>query len=165
GPGGTSYRIENAGSATSKGFELESMYRVTPDLTFRASFGYTQAKYDEYRPSTAIDYSGKWVIDSPRYTARLEGTYRFFEHLLVSASFSRHGKTYFEPTNSVYQSGFNIVDLKVGYESERFEVHLWGKNLLNEDYVTRVVHPAGSTSYYGRPGEPLSVGINFGFSF
>jgi iron complex outermembrane receptor protein len=165
GPGGTAFRIENAGSATSKGFELEAMYRVTPDLNFRASFGYTHAKYDEYRPSPITNYSGKWAVDSPRYTARLEGTYRFLEHMLVTAAYTRHGKTYYDPDNTIYQSGFNLIDLKVGYESENFEVYLWGKNLLNEDYVTRVVRAAGSGDLYGRPGEPFSIGINVGFSF
>jgi iron complex outermembrane receptor protein len=85
--------------------------------------------------------------------------------MLVTAAYTRHGKTYYDPENSIHQSGFDVVDLKIGYESDNFEAYLWGKNLLGDDYVTRVVKAAGSGDLYGRPGEPFSFGMNVGFSF
>lgn len=164
-PDGSSFYIQNAGKATSKGVELEAMYRVMQGLDLNASFGYTYAKYDDYSPSEGEDYAGKFAVDSPRYTARIGATYRFLDHWLISAAYTRYGKTYFDPANTVSQSDYQTVDLKFGYEADDYEVYLWAKNIFNEDYVTRACKGALSDGWYARPGEPLTIGVSAAIKF
>lgn len=164
-PGGASFSMQNAGKATSKGLELETVWRAMAGLDLNASFGYTRAKYDDYQASPTEDYSGNWAIDSPRYTARVGATYRFQENWVVSAAYTRFGKTYYNPENTVSQSNYQTVDAKVGYEADNFEVYLWAKNIFNEQYMTRVVQQAGGSDWYARPGDPMTVGVNAAITF
>lgn len=57
--------------------------------------------------------------------------------------------------NSAREDGYNRVNLRVGYEREKFDVYVWCKNLFDEAYLR--VRYAGSGSDQGIDGDSRDV--------
>jgi len=167
---GTWY-FENAGSATSQGIEAEFTAFPIDGLEIMGSFGYTQAKYTDYEgisPSGfAYDYSNKYLLDVPEYTANLAGIYRFENGIYLGAAYNYVGKIYYDRENDVSQNGYSIVDVKVGYEADNFEIYAYANNLFNESYYTRGIINSSlpGEQWYGRSGEPQTFGVGISASF
>ncbi|KMY67333.1 hypothetical protein AAU61_10820 [Desulfocarbo indianensis] len=155
-PGGTSAYIENAGKATSKGAELELIVRPVKGLLLMAGFAYTDATYDDYAQGANV-YDGNRITDSPQYTVNLGMTYRFMEGLFINAGYNHFGKVYFDPANTQSQENYGLLNVKIGYETGHFDVYLYGRNLLDEEYATRAYQV--NNVWYGRAGEPQIFGL------
>ena len=119
-------------------------------------------EFDEYMMGTE-DYSGKKVPNVPETTYNMGGTYRFMGNWLMNAEVIGVGKIRYDSENSKSQSSYQVINLKTGYEGERFDVYLWAKNLLNEAYATRAFEMSGN--WYARSGDPLTVGVDFNIRF
>ena len=61
--------------------------------------------------------------------------------------------------NTRSQKDYGLLNAKVGYEGDRFDFYLYGRNLLDEEYATRQVRSGGN--WAGRAGEPLVVGNEY----
>ena len=84
-------------------------------------------------------------------------TYRHSCGLFLSALYNHVGKVHFDSANTKSQGDYGLLGAKIGYEFERFDIYLYGENLLDEDYVTRAFEV--SDVWYGRAGTPQSFGI------
>jgi len=155
---GTVVYYDNAAKAESKGVELEVTAVPVTGLELTGTFGYTDAKYEDYVRGDE-DYSGNYVQTAPRYTASGGFRYRFTNGFFVSALYSRYGKMYFDAANTAKQDPYGIINAKVGYESERYDIYLYGRNLADEEYASRAFK--SSDVWYGRAGEPRVVGVAF----
>lgn len=153
---GTSFRLDNAAKATSKGAELELFARPMTGLELIAGAAYTDASYDDYRKGSEV-FDGNKVIDSPEFTLNLGGTYRFGGGFLVNAIYNHFGEIYFDPANTRSQENYGLLSAKIGYETEHLDVYLYGRNLFDEKYATRAFEV--SDTWYGRAGEPQTFGV------
>lgn len=156
------YIIDNAAEATSKGFELEARALPVSWLDIYGSYGYADAEFDEYKLN-GVDYSGKNVPNAPNHTYSLGTTMRFLDHWFFNTEVNGTGKIYYNTENSKEQTSYEIVNLKVGYETERFDIYLWAANILDEAYSTRAFEMSGN--WYARSGDPRTVGIEVGLRF
>lgn len=161
--GGTSTYIENAGEATSQGVELEVLARPLQGLELLMGGAYTDARYEEYTSGENV-YDDNRFIDSPEYTLNLGLTYRLpGTGLFTNMHYARFGAIAFDPANTREQDDYGVLSAKVGYEGDGYEVYLYGRNLLDEEYVTRAF--AVNDAWYGRAGEPQIFGVNVKFYF
>ncbi len=156
------YVIQNAGEATSKGFELEARAKLTQDLSLFGGVGYTAAKFDSYTQG-GNDYSGKYVPNVPKTTYNLGATYRFLDGYFISAEYIGTGKIYYDFANTQSQSSYHTINAKIGYQNKRFTAYLWGKNLTDEEYFTRAFNMSGAM--YGRMGDPRRIGLSMAWNF
>ena len=154
--GGTTVYIDNAAKATSKGAELELTARPLAGLELMAGAALTHAEYDDYTQGTQV-YDGKKVIDSPEYTLNFGATYRMKNGVFVHAGYTHLGEIHHDLANTHSQENYGLVDAKIGYETERFDIYVYGKNLFDEEYVTRAGEVNGT--WYGRAGAPQVFGI------
>lgn len=160
--GGTAVYINNAAEASSRGLELELAARPVAGLDLFAAFAHTRARYEKYNVGSRI-YDGNTIPDVPGYTASLGGTYRFGPGLFISLLYSRFGEVSIDVENTRSQKDYGLLNAKVGYEGDRFDFYLYGRNLLDEEYATRQVRSGGN--WAGRAGEPLVAGANLSFRF
>jgi outer membrane receptor protein involved in Fe transport len=70
---------------------------------------------------------------------------------------------YFDNINNEKSRAYALFDARLGYESQHYDIYLWGKNLSNERYATRGYffdHFDGDGAQtYLRLGEPRQIGI------
>ena len=159
------FSINNAASATTQGVELDTQFRLTPNLSLIGTLGYTDATYDDYSgagcstpqieafngdtdpekaPFCTQDLSGKELVRAPKWNGSLASRYV----LDTQHGFGlRFGLDLIYSDDFFYQTDLDPVDFQKGYvrfdcqialidESERWEANLRGYNLSNKDYYS-----------------------------
>ncbi len=125
--------LTNAAEATGKGFELEMTANVTAGLSVMAGFGYTDLEFDDFEDALG-DYSGNKNPYAPVYTFNVGAQYRFEDGLYARADLIGNGEMYLDRANNYKRDAYEIVNAKIGYETEHFDVYLYGKNIFDEEY-------------------------------
>ena len=69
------FYIANAGSATSKGIEVELNTRLFDGCDFFCGVGYTNARFGDGSFSNGVAVDGKRISNAPNYTADFGGQY------------------------------------------------------------------------------------------
>lgn len=152
--------VTNAAEATSKGIELECTGRVTKELTLSGSFGWNDFEFDRFKDATG-DYEGKQNPLAPQYTFNLGALYRNASGMMARVDVIGCGKTYMDKRNDLERDAYELVNMKVGYESETVDIYLYGKNIFDEDY-TAEGYFGGYYTMYSDPGE---VGVEVVYRF
>ncbi|MGE4267271.1 MAG: TonB-dependent receptor [Deferribacterales bacterium] len=154
--------IENAAEAKSQGFEAEIRYLPVGWAEVYAGVGFVDAEFEDYE-TTSGDYSGNKVPNVPANTFNLGTIFRFLDNWFVNTEMTGAGKIEYDSENSMHQNSYQVVNAKIGYETERFDVYLWAKNLFDEAYATRAFEMSGE--WYARAGDPRTIGVNMNYRF
>jgi len=162
-PNGYTYITSNAGKAHSKGIEIETRARPLPGLDITAALGLARAEFDDHTNTGGVDCSGKDLPDSPDYTLALSAQYRFESGWFCRGDMKGYGRYFFDDANTVGQKSFQIYNAKIGYEADRWDVYLYGKNLTDEAYFS--FGTVQATGIKANVGEPRTFGIMATFRF
>ena len=160
--------VQNAGKATSSGFEYELSAIVTKGFQADLSLGLTNAAYktlnlaNSFKPQND-DLSGKKQIFTPsstlmialQYSKEFKGKTNF--GLMARLEYKHLGTTYYNLANTVKQNPYSLVNLKAGITTKYFDLMVWGRNLaetiyLNYGYSFPGINPVSL-------GNPRTAGI------
>jgi len=158
--GASTAYVGNAAKATSKGFELELNGKVTKELDVFASLGYINAEFDDYKDARG-DYSGNKTVNSPEYNYNIGAQYRHSKGYFARVDVNGFGKTYFNQKNSQSRDAYNLVNAKLGYEAENYDIYLYGSNIFDKDYDSIGIF--GPTTVVYSP--PREVGVQVSYRF
>lgn len=157
---GTTYMV-NAATATSKGLELEIEGLVTNELSLFVSGGLNKTTFDKFS-DIAGDYSGNYNPLAPKYNFNLGAQYRANNGLYARIDFNGYGKTYFDKANTNYQKAYNLVDTKIGYEANNFDIYFYVNNLFDKNYDAIGAYFSGTTTIL-RPEQELGIKLAYRF--
>jgi outer membrane receptor protein involved in Fe transport len=182
---------ESAGSIHSKGVEVESSYKITRALTVSGSVGYNDSHAAGNIPTVGA-FSGDQSPFSPNWIA---STYIFYDkpvadgivHLQASYQFRSEQNTTFDPYQTSYNSktgvlsktgasqGFAIippshdVNASAAYGFGRYEIGIYGTNLINGLRITNIGRPTYFANYVAGNidtiARPLTVGVRLKAKF
>ena len=160
--------IANAGHTDSKGFELSMAYHPIKSLQLTMNYGYTHARYLEYKKSANEDFSGNRLPMVPNHTLSLDGTYTimqagWFDKVVFNAGLTGLGRIYWADDNIVRQNFYTTLNAKVSITKGIVTWDLWGKNLTGTDYMAYGFKM--STGNYAQKGKPLSFGTSVSVTF
>jgi iron complex outermembrane receptor protein len=155
------YEYRNAAEATILGLELEMLARPFKGMDLRASLGLLNAEFDDnINTETGQDFSGNTVPLAPTYTANLTARYQFPWGLYVCGDASFTGETYYDEENLHKQGAYWLLNTKIGYQTENFDVHIYANNLFDEEYWTYLYADSIDTTMEdGSIGDPLTFGV------
>ena len=159
--------VSNAGHSNSKGVELSINYRPMTALTIQANYGYTYAKFLDYKKSETVDYSGNIVPMVPRNTFALNANYSFREvgaldAINISAGVNGVGKLYWLEDNAVCQHMYVLPSARIELKKGVFSLAFWSKNLSNTKYHS---YYFVSSAKYAQKGTPITVGTELTINF
>ncbi|HKE96175.1 MAG TPA: TonB-dependent receptor [Povalibacter sp.] len=179
--------LANAQAVRSRGFEFELDWLALEGLRFSTAVGYNEATYESFRNSpcgiewvgvaTTCDLTGKPVSGAPRWSgvARSEYAHSFGSGAVdgfAGVEYTFKSSSYYTPDDSIYTliDGYGLWNAQLGVRapSGRWEVSLWGRNLLDKDYFTALgTAPSGLGAGYvvGTVGDPLTFGATLRMSF
>jgi len=182
---------ESAGSIHSQGIEAESTFKVTPALTVGGSVGYNDSHAAGNIPTVGA-FNGDQSPYSPNWIASLAAYYDKHVadgmlHLQASYQFRSEQNTTFDPSSTSYNSttgvlsktgpngGFAIippshdVNASAAYDFGRYEIGIYGTNLINGVKVTNIVRPSYYQPFvdgnYETLARPLTVGLRLKAKF
>lgn len=125
--------VSNAPKAKSYGFELDGSFAFNQNLSFFGSFGYSEAKFDEFS-----DFKGKYNNNykpyAPKFTYSLGSTFRGFGGFYASANVKGYSKMYSDNANLHEYKAYALVDSKIGYEWDKFDIYLYANNIFSKNY-------------------------------
>ena len=156
---GLSY-MSNAAKATSKGFELEVTAKATRYLKIFTSFGYNVTEFDDFADFYG-NYDGNVNPYAPKYNYNVGAQYRTQQGYFARADLNGYGKTYLDNANQYNRTAYNLVNAKVGYEAENFDIYFYANNLFDKNYDTIGAYGG----YYRIYSPPREIGVQVAYRF
>ncbi|SMC97322.1 iron complex outermembrane recepter protein [Desulfocicer vacuolatum DSM 3385] len=149
----------NAAKATSKGLECELNYLFCQNLDLFLSLGYNDTVFDEYADGGG-DYSGNTNPYAPKYNFNIGGQYRNRSGYYARIDMNGFSKIYLDKENTNKRDAYYLVNAKIGYEAEQYDLYLYGNNLFDKEYDS-----IGSSNKYTIYSQPMELGVRFVFRF
>ena len=166
--GGAVAKISNAAKAYSKGIELELKAKPSRGIDLFATFGYVEAEIDEWKAGTS-DNKGNKMPNTPEYSYNIGAQYRHQSGLFTRLDYLGTGEMYGNVQNNshVKLGDYNLVNFRIGYEQENFDIVLWCKNAFDKTYYTSAFDfgDPGEAIGIAQNGEPRSYGMSFSLRF
>lgn len=155
---------QNAGKTKHTGIEYGITYRPVSSLSLRFSAANSKHSFVEYIEK-GIAYNNNELAGGPRFIANAEVMYKpvFVKGLRVSAEWQHIGAYYMDNANTKKYDGYDLLNLRAGYNIHSFEVWVNALNATNKYYST-FASKSGSTLSYnlGDPRE-FTVGVAYRF--
>ena len=154
--------IDNAGHSDSKGVEMTVTARPLGNFLLTANYGYTYARFLDYKKNETTNYAGKMIPLVPRHTLDVGAQYtirpgRGFDAIRLSTNVTGVGKLYWNEDNAQAQRFYALLNAKAAFQKGIVTVELWGKNLTGTEYLS---YYFVSSAAYAQKGKPLTFGAN-----
>ncbi len=159
------YQNQNAGKTKHQGIEYGITYKPTSQWQLR--FSATNAKHTFVKDvEKGIDYSGNEIAGAPHFISNAEVTYKpaFAKGLRIGVEWQHLSSYYLNNANSGKYGGFDVFNIRAGYNVARFEVWVNTLNAFNKYYSILASKSTYGYSYsLGDPRETtLGVSYHFG---
>jgi iron complex outermembrane receptor protein len=159
-------RFTNAGEISTRGFEVDLIWRPVTDLNISGGVAYTDAKVDQFRVPTngnltGVVPSGTRLAYAPEWKGSLNANYRLrtgggidFE-IGAQGSYQSEQISQFDANPAVRAAttikGYGLVDLQASVldADERFKLTFQVKNLFDQSFASSITSggPGGSYRY------------------
>ncbi len=185
-------RFTNAGTVSTRGIEMDVLYRPTDEFTLSGGIAYTDAKVDLFRlppgaPITDQIPSGTVLPFSPKFKSSLGANYTIRTGGFVDIELGAQGSYQSSQLSLLVANplirensrikSYGLLDLSIALlgADDRFRISFLAKNVLNTSFAASIVDGgplsagnAGSSSYrYIIPREAdryfgINAKVNFG---
>jgi iron complex outermembrane receptor protein len=140
----------NYGQASISGIEFQGDYQINEHWGLFGSFGSNDAEYGRALGiSELINYEGNQYRNSPEIAYSLGLRFQA-DSLRSTLSWTWQDDVFFEASNDpdTLQESFGLLNLNVEYDvTENLTLGLYGKNILDEEYIIDSGNTSGSTGY------------------
>jgi outer membrane receptor protein involved in Fe transport len=156
----------NAQSGYNYGLETTLAWAAASRLEFGGSLGLLQTLYRGF-VQNGVEYPDRALPHAPDWQAAINATWRDPRGPYARVDVTGMGAFYYDlPPNDTRSRAYGLVNGKLGWETERYEAYLWGRNLLNKDYTVRGFYfgdepPDFPYKLYTQLGEPRNWGVHF----
>jgi iron complex outermembrane receptor protein len=160
---------DNAARGKNYGLEASAAWRATPRFELSATAALLRTRYLGYRFGER-NLDGRAQAHAPAYQLALGAQYRHPLGPFVRVDAQSVDGFYFDASHDERAPAFELVHARVGYESERWSVSAWARNLFDEDYAMRGFFfgnepPDFIAKRYVQPGDPRQLGVTFTWTF
>jgi outer membrane receptor protein involved in Fe transport len=156
-PGGI---FEQIGKVRSRGFEADLDARLTPELNVNLGYGYTDARYVDYRTTATTDFSGNRPPRTPPHTLTLTANYTWRNRLSLIAGTQFRDAQFLNDQNTLTLDSFSLVNVAASYAHGPMQYNVSLTNLGDTFYYASI---RGNTQFY--PGEPRRVTATVSWRF
>jgi iron complex outermembrane recepter protein len=166
---------DNAASGENFGLESELTWQAHATLQISAQLALLQARFIDYTivGETAAEtrvLDGRDQPHAPNYQLGLSLDWSPLEAWHARADFQAVDGIFFSASHDERAAGYELLNLRVGYETERWAINAYVRNALNERYDVRGFFfgnepPDYENKRYVQNGDPRQVGVKLSFSF
>lgn len=153
--------ITNAAQATSEGIEFDMEALLNNEVTLFSSFGYNKTTFDKFIDGNN-DYSNNYNPNAPKYNFNIGAQYRNELGYYTRIDINGYGKTYFDSANKYLQEAYELINTKIGYETNNYDIYLYANNLFDKENHATNAYFVGTTTIYK---EGREVGIKLAYRF
>lgn len=154
----------NAGKTQHRGVEYGIKWLMGENVHFRLSGTNASHVFQDYKEDGA-DYSDNEMGQAPAWIANAELSYKpsFFKNFRASLEWQHVDQYYMDNGNTGTYPGYDIFNLRWGYELKNVEVWMNIMNATDQLYATVVRRSQWGDSYSA--GEPRTWNIGMAYNF
>ncbi|MFT5577427.1 MAG: iron complex outermembrane receptor protein [Paraglaciecola psychrophila] len=163
--------IANAADGNNYGLEAELDWQVSEQWQLFGSLGLLATEIEDYINPEGFDVSGRDQAHAPGYQFNLGTVFTFDQYWSARLELEGRDSFYFSNRHDSQSASYALVNARIGYQAERWDIALWGRNLGDRDYQTRGFAFANdprndySVGGYQQLGEPRVVGLSANYRF
>ena len=165
------FYVANAGSARSRGIELDLAARPHPSVDVFATFGYTNARFGEGTRALANGVVDKKIPFTPDYTAMMGAQLSRSINSAVSvygrAEAAFYGDLQYDEFNTAGQDAYSLANFRGGVRGKLVFGEVWIRNAFDTHYVPIALPLFGfaPSGFVGEMGRPRTFGVSAGVTF
>lgn len=160
---------ENAGSTRHTGIEYGITYKPLNGLSIR--FSATNAKHMFVNNVVkGVNYSGKEMSGASRFICNAEVSWKpaFVKGLRLGAEWQHQNKYFMDDLNMYSYKGFDVFNIRAGYQWKGFE--LWvnvinAGNLYYSTFSSKNATVNGNSAYSYSLGDPREITVGLAYQF
>lgn len=163
--------IDNASSGTNYGLEIDGSYQLTDRITLTGSVGYLETKINDFVTSSGLDKDGDEQAQAPKYQYAFNVNFAASEHVLINIGLEGKDDYYFSDSHYSKSNNYNLMNAKIAYQRDNWELSAWSRNVFDKDYAVRGFEFGNDprdgydTHTYVQYGEPRVAGVTFNYGF
>jgi len=168
--------LQNAAGGTNKGLEIEGSWQVSEAVALFGSLGLLDTQYKDYlsyshtdadlENATPYDMSGRAQAHAPETQYTIGVQFFFAQNWFAQADIEAKSEAYASANHDEKLAGYTLLNMRLAYETERWSLAVWGRNLTDKDVQARGFGGFGNdprklyeTEPYYQLGEPRVYGI------
>jgi iron complex outermembrane recepter protein len=160
---------DNAARGENFGVESQLGYRPVPSLRLGASVALLKARFLEYRLE-GRDLAGRDDPHAPNYQFGVSAEWRSPGGWFARVEGQAVDGFYFSASHDERAHSWQLLNLRAGFERDRWQATLYARNLLDEHYAVRGFFfanepPDWVPKRYVQNGDPRQVGVRISFQF
>jgi outer membrane receptor protein involved in Fe transport len=158
----TQRTVVNAGKTLHRGLELSAAVPLAADWALDMSLSYAQHRYETWRVSGAVDYSGREMEAAPRVIANTRLSYSpgYLNGGRVQLEWFRLGSYWLDAANTGRYRGHSLVNLRASYPFARdFELFGSISNLFDRRYAETADGTGAAPTYTSGLPRSLALGL------
>lgn len=141
GNGGVSFLdyISNAGKGFSYGLEWEMNWQLMQTLSWSTSLGLLKTEVTKHAnpDPDAFNLKGREAAHAPEYTYATAITYALTDNISTQLGLEGKAKYFYSDSHNFESEAYNLVNARITYHRQNYEIALYGKNITDEEYGTR----------------------------
>jgi iron complex outermembrane receptor protein len=155
----------NAKSGYNYGLESTLAWAATPALELGGSLGLLRTLYRGF-VQNGFELADRALPHAPDWQAAVNATWRDPRGPYARVDITGMGAFYYDlPPNETRSNPYGLVNAKLGWQNARYEVYVWGRNMLNKNYTVRGFYfgdepPDFPNKLYTQLGEPRNWGVH-----
>ena len=167
--------IDNAASGSNTGMETELILKVNNELSLFTSLGLLRTKFDRFSYYDADGNEtvkdGRDQAHAPHYQYALGADYQFKADWMLHIELEGKDEFYFSDSHDQKSEPYNLLNARLNYSLNDWDLALWVRNLTDEEYQVRGFEfpndprDGWATNSYTQLGEPRVVGVNAKYYF
>lgn len=181
--------LTNAAGGKTTGLEAEVNYMAGDALRLFAAAGWLNAEFEDFTSSShvdarddynglvlpPVDLDGRDLAHGPNYQFFTGAEYALTANLVLRLEVEGKDAFYFSNSHNEKSTAYELVNARLTYRGDNWDLSLWGRNLADEDYYTRGFYfsnqfgnnPANgyAPEAYYQLGEPRIAGISGSYTF
>ncbi|WP_346838140.1 TonB-dependent receptor [Microbulbifer sp. SAOS-129_SWC] len=181
--------LTNAAGGDTTGLEVELNYLASDAVRLFMSAGWLNAEFRDFISTShvdarddyngialaPVDLSGRDLAQAPNYQFFTGTEISLLPQLVLRLEVEGKDSYYFSNSHDEKSSAYALLNARLTYQRDNWEVALWGRNLTDRDYGTRGFYfsnqfgnnPANgyAPEAYFQLGEPRVAGITGTYTF
>jgi outer membrane receptor protein involved in Fe transport len=157
-----SYANQNAGKTLHRGIEFGLNATPVKIISFRFSGTYSKHEFVEYTEK-GTSYNGFEMNNAPHWIYNTELWYKplFVRGLRIGAEWQHIGRYFADPRNTASYAGYDVLNLRTGYQFKGMELWLNVLNATGKYYSYITTKSAFGYSY--QLGEPRNIDLGISY--
>ena len=154
----------NAGKTSHQGIEFGLNATPVKDVTVRISGAYSEHKFVQF-VEKGNNYNGYEMNGAPNWMHNAEVWYKpsFAKGLRIGAEWQKIGAYYMDPKNSMKYDGYNVFNVRAGYQYKGFEVWVNVMNASDNYFSYNSSKTTAGQTYTLAEPRSFNTGISYNF--